>query len=224
MKRFTSFDFGLSGLTSLFHEDWSHVGEVEEVVSSYLSVGEGPVADEAQKKEAAALERDVAALACSSLSDGDIEMLFETSTSWNYRFRTSETGRALLGRIDSACRRWQKTYGRVSAEADPMWSSPSVVNEVCDLIKSTPLQPSGEFLRYFGSGISELRDALDRCARRVSADLAFRLLLRVHLANFISVERDYWARYEGVSSRLALGEDLLSSVEFLIADTRPEAN
>ncbi|MFF4225405.1 hypothetical protein ACFYZH_21430 [Streptomyces abikoensis] len=218
MERFSSFDFGLSGLLSLFHEDWSQVGGVEEVVFSYLSVGEAVVADEAQRKEAAALGRDVAELADSCLSDGSIEMLFSMSTSGNYRFEDDETGRTLLSRIGKTCRSWQETYGCVPAEADAAWSSQEVLNEVCDVISSTPLRLPGEFCSHFGSGVAELRDALDACARSASADLAFRLLLRIHLANFIPVEYAAWVRYENIASKLAFGEFLLSSLEFLSAD------
>ncbi|MFD8965405.1 hypothetical protein ACFV0C_10430 [Streptomyces sp. NPDC059568] len=224
MERFTSFDFGLSGLAALFHEDWIHVGRVEEVVYSYLSVGEASVADEAQQKEAAALERDVVDLAGSSLNDGRIEMLFSMSTSWNYRFQGDEKGRVLLGRISRACRRWQAMYGCVPVEADAAWSSQAVVNEVCDVVGETSLQIPEEFRRYFGSEVTELRDALDACARSASADLAFRLLLRIHVANFIPVEHSAWVRYEGIASQLALGEDLLSSLEFLLPDTGPRSN
>ncbi|MFE4608472.1 hypothetical protein ACFRK5_08935 [Streptomyces niveus] len=218
MERFTSFDFGLSGLTALFHEDWIHVGGVEEVVYSYLSVGEASVADEAQLKAAAGLERDVAELTASSLSDGAIEMLFSTSTSWNYRFQGDVTGRVLLGLIDGVCRRWQATYGRVSAEADAAWSSRGVVDVVCDVIAETPLQLSEEFRRYFGSEVSEMRDALEACVRSASADLAFRILLRIHVANFIPVDRSAWVRYLEIADRLELGEDLMSSLEFLSPD------
>lgn len=224
MERFTTFDFGLSGLTALFHEDWIHVGGVEEVVYSYLSVGEAPVADEAQLKAAAALECDVAELDASSLSDGAIEMLFSTSTSWNYRFQGEETGRILLGRIGRACRRWQATYGRVSAEADAGWSSQVVVDVVCDVISKTPLQLPGEFRRYFGSEVSELRDALDACVRSASAGLAFRLLLRIHAANFIPVAHSSWLKYEEIADRLVLGEELMSSLEFLSPDIGRRSN
>ncbi|MEU0786830.1 hypothetical protein ABZ341_35350 [Streptomyces sp. NPDC006173] len=224
MERFTSFDFGLSGLAALFHEDWILTGGVEEVVDSYLSVGEAPVADEAQQKETAALERDVAELAGSSLSEGRIEMLFSMSTAWNYPFQGDETGRVLLGRIGRACRRWKAIYGWVPLEADAAWSSQAIVNEVCDVIAKTPLQLPEEFRRYFRSEVSELRDALDACVRSASAELAFRLLLRIHVANFIPVDRSAWARYRGIACRLALGEDLLSSLEFLSPETDPRSN
>lgn len=32
MKRSTDFDFGVTGLAGLFHQDWTNFGEVEEVV------------------------------------------------------------------------------------------------------------------------------------------------------------------------------------------------
>lgn len=219
MERFSSFDFGLSGLAALFHEDWIHVGAVEDVVHSYLSVGDASVADAAQQKEAAALERDVAELYDSSLSDGRIEMLFSMSTAWNYRFQGDETGRILLDRIIKACRQWKDMYGSAPVETDPAWSSQGVANEVCDIIATTSLQLPGEVRRYAGAEATELRDTLDACARSASADLAFRLLLRIHVANFVPVEHSDWARYEGIASRLALGEELLSSLEFLLPDT-----
>lgn len=216
MERFTSFDFGLSGLTALFHQDWIRLGGVEEVVLSHLSVGEACIADEAQQKEAAALERDAAVLARSTLRDSQIELLFSMATAGNYSFQSGETGRALLERIHGACRRWQQEYGGIPAESSPRWFSSDAMAEVCDVIGDTPLHLSDECRRYCGSAVSELRGALDACAQSASAELAFRLLLRIHLANFIPVERSSWARYRIVAAEFSLGEELLSSLDFLV--------
>ncbi|MFI6697849.1 hypothetical protein ACIBJC_02535 [Streptomyces sp. NPDC050509] len=224
MERFTSFDFGLSALTALFHEDWVRLGGVEGVVHSYLSVGEDIAADEAQRKEAAELKRDVTKLADSSLSDRRIETLVSMSTSWNYRFRDEGTGRTFLGRVSRVCQRWQDTYGYVSAEDDQAWFSLDAVNEVRNAIANTPLRIPDELRRYFESNVMEMRDALDVCAQSASPDLAFRILLRTHVSNFIPVSRDSRVEYEKIASRLALGEDLISSLDFLTLDTALESD
>ncbi len=217
VDRFTSFDFGLSYLTELFHQDWDHVGGVEEVVYSYLSTGEEPVADRSSQKNAAALACDVAALIDSSMEDGEIELLLSASTSWNHRFRGDDAGRVLLRRIDGACRRWRDVYGHVPVDFDPEWSSRVVVDEVCNVIRGTPLRLPGQVRRYFDSDVSKVRDVLDACAKSASADLAFRLLLKMHVANSVPVDGSAWIKYEEVASLLDFGEELMSSVEYLVS-------
>ncbi|WP_405410261.1 hypothetical protein [Streptomyces decoyicus] len=216
MQRFTTFDFGLTGLAALFHQDWIHLGEVEQVVLAYLSVGEEPCADEDQKKEAAELEKDVAALTGSSLSDDQVELLWTMATGGNYPFRHSETGRTFLERIKTACRQWVRTYGTIDADSNPKWISTQAMSEVRRVIGDTPLNLPDECRTYFDSDAQALRNALDGCAHSASADLAFRLLLRIHVANFIPVDETSWGSYAGIARRLSLGEDLLSSVEFLV--------
>ncbi|MFD0168190.1 hypothetical protein ACFVJH_29220 [Streptomyces decoyicus] len=216
MQRFTTFDFGLTGLAALFHQDWIHLGGVEQVVLAYLSVGEEPYADDDQKKEAAELERDAAALTSSPLSDDQVELLWVMATGGNYPFRHSETGRMFLERIRKACRQWVQTYGTIDADANPEWVSAQAASEVREAIDNTPLNLPDECRTYFDSDVQALRDALDRCAHSASADLAFRLLLRIHVANFIPVNGTSWESYTGIARRLSLGEDLLSSVEFLV--------
>ncbi|MFB9431232.1 hypothetical protein [Streptoalloteichus tenebrarius] len=174
------------------------MGGVEEVVHSCLSVGESAVADEAQQRGADALERDVTELAASPLSDRRIEQLFSMAASWNYCFRGDETARAFVERINITCRQWKEIYGRVPAEADAAWASQDVV--------------------------AELRDMLATCARSASADLACRLLLRIRIANFVPVEFFARVRCERVASRLALGEEPLSSLEFLASAAGSTSN
>ncbi|MCM2419871.1 hypothetical protein [Streptomyces sp. RKAG293] len=215
MERFTSFDFGLSGLAGLFHQDWTHLGNVEEVVLSYLSVGEESFADEAQQKESTGLASDVVVLADSILAGGQIEMLFSMASGGNYPFRNGETGRVLLERIQGAFRYWQQMYGGAPVEADPKWSSPGILTEVRSVINHTPLNLPEECRVYFDSDAQKLRDVLDSCARHASPELAFRILLRIHLSNFIPVEQSSWSRYKIIAAELSLGEELVSAVEFL---------
>ncbi|WP_157878389.1 hypothetical protein [Streptomyces chattanoogensis] len=215
MQRFTSFDFGLTGLAALFHQDWNHIGEVEQVVLTYLSVGEESCADDALKKEAAELERDVSLLISSPLSDYQLRLLWVMATGGNYPFSNGETGRGFLERIHAASRQWQQGYGVVEADAAQGWNSVHVASDVRKAIDGTPLNLPDECRMYFDSDVHVLRNALDNCARSASAELAFRLLLRIHLANFIPVEGVYWATYARIAREFALGEDLLSSLEFL---------
>ncbi|MFE6743080.1 hypothetical protein [Streptomyces tubercidicus] len=109
-----------------------------------------------------------------------------------------------------------QTYGTIDADSNPEWVSNQATIEVRRAIANTPLNLPEECHTYFNSDIQALRDALDGCAHSASSDLAFRLLLRIHVANFIPVDHASWESYARISRRLSLGEDLLSSVEFLL--------
>ena len=207
MERFTSFDFGLTGLAALFHQDWGHLETPENVVSAYLSPGEGSDVGWALRKQAAALGADVAALLDSSLSDQQIESLWEAATGGNYRFAASESGRGLLRRIGASCDEWQQLHGDAPADADPRWRTSDVVVDVREAVRGASL-PSHE----------EWRQSLDACARFASADVAFRLLLRICLANFLAVDPMSWARYQELASVFSYGEDLLPHLAFLVDD------
>jgi hypothetical protein len=219
MERFTSFDFGLTGLAALFHQDWAHLGSVEEVAFAHLSVGQELVASRPLQQEAAALEHDVAVLIDSPLGDSQIELLWTMATGGNYRFNASESGRHFLWRVGAACRQWQQSYGGLPVDVDPLWSTSSVTSRVCDAIAAASFSfPDRGRSEAQQSDVKRLRQSLDSCARSASPELAFRLLLRIYLSNFLPVDRSSWARYQRLAADFSFGEYLLSGLDFLVDD------
>ncbi|MGG7571747.1 hypothetical protein [Streptomyces sirii] len=139
------------------------------------------------------------------------------ATEGNYPFGSDEVGRSFLLRVRAACRQWQQVYGAVDAESSPEWISSRVATEVREAIGATPLNLPEQCREYVDADVSVLREVLDGCAHSASVELAFRLLLRIHLANFIPVESSSWEAYLRIAEELSLGEELLSSLEFLVS-------
>ncbi|MFD9355976.1 hypothetical protein [Streptomyces sp. NPDC060031] len=196
-ERFTDFDFGLTRLAGAFHQDWGHAGEVEDVALGCVGSSEG----------AAALEHDASLLMGSALSDGQIELLWEAATSENYRFGPSESGRDLLGRFQAVGRDGQRTHGSARPETDPLWEVPQLRDRVLRAVGAAPLPV-------------ELREVLAVCARTVSAELAFRLLLRLHVAGSAPVAPAAWTEYQEINAAFTLGEYVIETVEYLVEDPR----
>jgi hypothetical protein len=217
VNRFTSFDFGLTSLAAMFHEDWGHLGGVEQVVLARLSPEDESSASESLRKEAAALRQDVIALIDSALSDSQIEVLWCLATGGNYRFLAQESGREFLSRVSDAVRQWEQVYGSAPADSDPDWYTSVVVDRVFEAIAGASYDFSGG--EYCGADRSDdeaVRRALDCCARSASPELAFRLLLRIYLANFLPVDPASWVRYGKLAADFSYGEFLLPSLEFLV--------
>ena len=224
MARFTDFDFGLTGLAGQFHQDWTYAGSVDDIALLQLTVEE-PNADAEfdAKREAAAIVDDVARLTGSALTDEQIALLWTAATEGNYRFNAGETGRDLLRRIGSTCSQWQRVHGEVKPEYEPGWHSPGATARVREAINGASLSfpEHSRFDWIFGSDDSEgiiaaLREALDLSARSASPELAFRLLLRVHLGLLLPVDRASWERYQRLADEFSYGEFLRSSLEFLV--------
>ncbi|MFJ6797777.1 hypothetical protein [Streptomyces sp. NPDC091268] len=192
-ERFTDFDFGLTRLASAFHQDWGYAGEAEDVALEGIGSSEG----------AAALEHDASLLIGSALSDGQIELLWEAVTSENYLFGADESGRDLLRRFQAVGRDWQRTHGSARPETDPQWEDPQLRDRVLRAVEAAPLA-------------AELREVLAVCARTLSAELAFRLLLRLHVAGSVPVAAAAWAEYQEVNAAFALGEYVIETVEYLV--------
>ncbi|MFJ6722262.1 MULTISPECIES: hypothetical protein [unclassified Streptomyces] len=194
-ERFTDFDFGLTVLAGGFHQDWCYTGAPEDVALESIGSGEG----------AAALERDVSVLIGSELGDGQIERLWEAATDENYVFGPGETGRGLLRRFLAVGRDWQRAHGSARPAGDPAWEDPELRDRVLRAVAAAPL------------GV-ELREVLTVCARTLSAELAFRLLLRLYVAGMVSVTPVDWHEYQQISTAFMLGEHVIEMIEFLVED------
>ncbi|MFC1431619.1 hypothetical protein ACEZDB_13295 [Streptacidiphilus sp. N1-3] len=216
-ERFSEFDFGVTGLAALFHEDWSHFGAPEDVVAAYLSPGDEPCAGELLRKEAAALESDLTALGDSGLDDRQIRMLWTAATGGNFRFRDTESGRDLLLLLNMGCRGWQQLHGVASVDTNPGWNTESLVHDLGQAVAGAELDlPDYYPLDRQEMDSMELRKCLLICSRTASVELAFRLLLRIQLANFMPIHQKSWAAYQRISRSLSLGEYVLSGLDFLV--------
>ncbi|WP_327309882.1 hypothetical protein OG730_42740 (plasmid) [Streptomyces sp. NBC_01298] len=195
-ERFTPFDFGLPRLAGDFHQDWGYVGEAGDVALESFGDSAG----------AAALEYDVSLLIVSALSDSQIELLWGAATAENYRFEPNESGRDLLRRFQMVARDWQRAHGSIRPEgADPEWGSPELRERVLRAVGAAPLSMG-------------LREVLDVCARTVSVELAFRLLLRLYAAGSHPVAPAVWTEYQEINTAFALGEYVVGAIEYLVEE------
>lgn len=195
-ERLTPFDFGLSWLAGFFHQDWRHAGSVEGVFLQ--AVG--------SSRTAATVEHDADLLIGSTLSNEQIEQLWLAMTPpLCYRFTPSESGRDLLHRFRAVSRDWQRQHGSSCPESDPEWETPELRDRVLRAVRSAPLS-------------AELQEVLAVCAGTVSAELAFRLLLRVYLTGVIPVVPAIWTEYQEINTAFALGEYVIEALEFLVED------
>ncbi|MCY0926355.1 hypothetical protein OTB20_09080 [Streptomyces sp. H27-H1] len=193
--RFTEFDFGLTRLAGAFHQDWRHSGEPEDVVLETVH----------SRETVAALERDVSLMIGSVLSDGQIKLLWTAATGGDYRFGPSESGRDLLRRFLQVSHDRQRTHGSVPPETDQEWDAPLLRDRVLRAVEAAPFSV-------------ELREVLAVCVRTLSAELAFRLLLRLHLAAFARIAPAAWVEYQKLGGAFALGEFAIGDLEFLVDD------
>ncbi|MEV6686749.1 hypothetical protein AB0N28_15615 [Streptomyces sp. NPDC051130] len=196
-ERYTVFDFGLTRLAGGFHQDWGYVGEPEDVAREQLG----------ESADAAALEHDVSLLVVSALSDAQIERFWGAATGENYRFEPPESGRDLLRRLWGVAREWQRTHGNARPETDPAWEAAELRERVLRAVRDAP------------SFSAELREVLAVCARSVSVALAFRMLLRLHVACLVALPPALWAEYREIGAALALGEHAIDTVAFLVGGT-----
>ncbi|MCX5301640.1 hypothetical protein OG898_35115 [Streptomyces sp. NBC_00193] len=195
-ERFTPFDFGLSWLAGFFHQDWTHAGSVEDVFLEAVGTG----------RTAATVEHDADLLIGSTLSNEQIELLWLAMTERHcYWFTPPETGRDLLHRFRTVSRDWQQQHGTSCLESDPEWETPELRGRVLRAIKTAPLP-------------AKLQEVLAVCAGTVSAELAFRLLLRVYLTGSIPVAPAIWTEYQEINTAFALGEYVIEAIEFLVED------
>ncbi|MFJ5971699.1 hypothetical protein [Streptomyces sp. NPDC093060] len=198
MPRFTDFDFGVSWVMSLFHQDWTYDGDTAgDVVAKYLAAS----ADE----EALAVRRDARILG--NLASPTLEVLWYAGTQYmanlQYLGGAAEWARTVVGLCDT----------RLSASADvrPLTGADTEDGMAC--LDAVVAEIEGaQFLE------AEVRAALIDCARRCTPDVAFRVLLRaVRCApDYPSLSSEQYTRLEAIGSALQYGEFVVDSVKYLV--------
>ncbi|MCH0567625.1 hypothetical protein [Streptomyces sp. MUM 2J] len=198
MPRFTEFDFGVSRVMGLFHQDWIHDGDTAaEVVANHLS-GSVP-------EEALAVRRDAWVLA--ALPAESLEVLWYAGAEYLPDFDRLGGGT-----------RWTRTVvelcdARLSAEPDVSALTGADTEDGTDCLDAVVAEI--EATRFLPA---EVRAALVVCARRCTPDLAFRILLRAirSAAMDAVLSPDQYRRLEAVGSALRYGEFLVDSVRYRV--------
>ncbi|MFD8494919.1 hypothetical protein [Amycolatopsis sp. NPDC059657] len=192
---FTDFDFGITGLASQFHQDWSHVGGPMDVVE----VGMHPGGD---RSGVVALRNDVILLR-DGLSSAEIENLWNASC---YGFKLGDpaigvpTGTRWMELIAERCGRRLVEHDALEVEVPgPGHQLASAVE--AEVIEVLPAD--------------DVRAALIRCVRQCSPDLAFRLLLRIINQRGCVLSTAQYERYIRLGEEFGYGEFVVSDIEYL---------
>lgn len=203
--RFTELDYGLSLLSSMYHQDWRSSGDWTAVLEIFLWESQVPPAVLAMYEDAAAFSR---------LSRTEIEDVWTVSTDGNFLFgRDVDSGDEFLSAIQERCRMWLAARGvsmlpaevpileRASAEA--VGAQIGSLMERCDV--------DGRLNRAFS--------VLKGLAEASSHDLAFRLLLRIVDVKGMEISPQLYHEFALLGRSLNLGEFVVSSLEYLVGDT-----
>ncbi|MEU2929844.1 hypothetical protein ABZ636_33055 [Streptomyces sp. NPDC007251] len=199
MARFTEFDYGITALTSRFHQDWTNTGSPRDVLRAYLWEGQDPRAVEI-------LGRD-AACAGEKMSDEHVETLWTASVDGGFAFPGSaESGTEWMRAIDAECRLWlsgKPSFGLSPVDVDPGSAQLTGVLEVI-----------GSLGRYAVD--DAVTSALASCARLCSPELALRFTLRVLSVSGVTIDRELHERISALGDSLGFGEFLVSDIADLV--------
>ncbi|MEU9581511.1 hypothetical protein [Streptomyces chilikensis] len=200
MPRFTPFDFGVSRVMSLFHQDWKHEGDTpSDVVANDVA--------RSQDEHVLAVRRDARALG--SLPSPVLEVLWEAGCQHMPSFVPLGGGAAWTRTVVELCDARLSTVPEAHVlTGDDLEDGAACLDAVVAEIGSA------RFLT------AEVRTALTGCARRCTPDLAFRILLRAVLcAPDASLSVARYARLQAIGSAMRYGEFLVDSVGFLVQES-----
>ncbi|MBX7551194.1 hypothetical protein K1Y78_24895 [Streptomyces sp. tea 10] len=206
MKRFDESDFGLTWLTTMFHQDWTHNGATgAEAVRYHLAPDLEP--------EAVLLIRRDAQVLLDNLDSATIETLWQAATDPEGDFsdppRGFTSGTAWMESLVQLCDDWLAIAPVISpltgSDAD---DGADMADEVLAEIDHTRILPDA------------IRKALALCASRCTPDLALRLLLRaiceIGIRSGTALSQDQYTRLQALGSALHYGEFLVAEVEPLV--------
>ncbi|WP_435122383.1 hypothetical protein [Micromonospora tulbaghiae] len=204
MTSVSSFDFGLTGFVGWFHQDWRYEGSCFDLLGRLL----GPETD---PREVRALRSD-AFLMRTTLTAADVELLWHVGSGYSFSFGPDGTwpsGPNWLATIVHECDDWLSRHGSVGAgrASAPHQSLADVVaREIEALTDGLPdaRDPGGA-----------LRDALLRCNRSCSPDLALRWCLRIARNCTWPLRRSQYERLVALGDRFGYGEFVVTDAEYL---------
>ncbi|MGI5153074.1 hypothetical protein ACQEVC_43000 [Plantactinospora sp. CA-294935] len=202
--RFTELDYGLSLLSSMYHQDWRSSGDWTAILEIFLWEEQAPPA-------VLALYEDVAAFG--RLPRAEIEDVWTASTDNNFIFgRDADSGDEWLSAIQEHCRMWLVARGVSTLPAG------------FPVLERAPAEAVGAQIgsligwRDVDGRLIRVLAALKRFAETLSPDLAFRLLLRIVDARRMEISSQLYHELALLGRSLNCGEFVVSSLEYLVSD------
>jgi hypothetical protein len=210
-KRHTDLDYGLSHLSSLFHQDWGFVDtdaqggqyvtdpgrELDTLLSWYTD-----------PQPVVALRDD--AFHVNLLAENGIEAVWSLATSDNFLFEEIDrSGKEWMADIVERCDRWLTNHG---------FPGLAITDEPRDDSSETLL--ISEIRRVMGACGKErhvtARETLISCVRAGSPNLALRLFIRVIPSCPKRLTREQFLRLTNLGEDLGCGEFVVSEIAYLV--------
>lgn len=202
--RFTELDYGLSLLSSMYHQDWRSSGDWTSILEIFLWEEQTPPAVLALYEDAAAFSR---------LPRAEVEGIWTAATDDNFVFgRDADSGDEWLSVIRERCRMWLVTRGVPTLPTEFPVPDRALAEAVGAQIGSLAERRDvdGRLIRVLA--------ALKRFAETLSPDLAFRLLLRIFDAKKMEISSQLYHELALLGRSLDHGEFVVSSLEYLVSD------
>jgi hypothetical protein len=203
--RFTELDYGLSLLSSMYHQDWRSAGDWTAVLEIFLWEDQTPPAVLALYEDAAAF---------SGLSRAEIEDVWTASTDEYFIFgRDADSGDEFISAVQERSRTWLVARGVPTPSAGVPILERAAAEAVGAQIGSLMAwrDVDGRLIRAFS--------VLKRFAEESSPDLAFRLFLRIVDAGRMEISSQLFHEFALLGRSLNFGEFVVSSLEYLVSDT-----
>jgi hypothetical protein len=204
--RFTEQDYGLSLLSSMYHQDWRHAGEHAAILDIFLWERQVPPAVLALRDDALSLSR---------LTDSEIEAVWAVATNGNFEFDLDVgSGSEWMRFIVERCHRWFTDHDLpvpATNSSAPDHSQAELVAERIGFIV-TPREVDDPPL-------SLARAGLMKCAELGSPSLALRLLVRTIDSRQIELSHERYAELGEIGEALNCGEFVVSAIGYLAHGT-----
>lgn len=199
MPRFTGFNFGITELTSMFHQDWTNEGDALDVLRMHLWNGQ-------DAREVHALHRDALQL-LEGLSAGQIQTLWLASTHGRAAFGTESTSAQKWMRVIlTECEKWHRDRSDPPLGEVDTDSGFALGAEIKEII-----------VEFSHSGLtSHTAEALCNCVQNCSPDLALRFLFRIISSEGLSISNAQYATLLRLGVDLGYGEFLVTEVDYLV--------
>lgn len=199
MPRYTEFDYGVTALSSRFHQDWSHEGTARDVLRHQIRAGHDDRAVEILRRDAVALAE--------RLPNQHVETLWTAATGGNFAFpRTAESGTAWMRLVADECADWLSEHPAPELEDADTDPGSAHLADVLAIVEALP--------RY---GVrDDVTASLALCARTCSPELAVRFLVLVLAACNTDIDRDLYDRMAAVGDRMGFGEFLVPTIAYLV--------
>ncbi|WP_329316965.1 hypothetical protein [Streptomyces sp. NBC_01262] len=207
-EELADFDFGLTGLTERFHQDW-RTG-----LTGTLSARD--VVAESADYDARAILEDTLRVLHSSLPTWAVTALWHASTERNHDLDAVGTdGRAWLREIVDVCVERIKQDDPDFTAAVPVPAPDALTGAVLDEILIAGPALTDKTMNWPQCEVSGVVPALESAVHQVGPDLGFRLFLRAMLRYRVPISRTQFERYVALGERFGFAEFFFTNVEVL---------